>query len=53
MPIRQIPRRAFLAGLALVPLATACGSRNAQPAAGQTTPANQDGPQLVVYKSPT
>lgn len=52
-PIRQISRRAFLVSLALLPLATACGARNEQSAAGQTTAGNQNGPQIVVYKSPT
>ena len=51
--IQQIPRRTFLVGLALLPLATACGSTNPQPAASAVTTSNQDGPQIVVYKSPT
>lgn len=52
-PIRQISRRAILVGLALLPLSTACGSTNSQPAAGAVTASNQDGPQIMVYKSPT
>jgi len=51
-PIRQIPRRTILVGLAVFPLATACGS-NAQPTSGQGTAGSQGGPQLVIYKSPT
>jgi hypothetical protein len=54
MPLfRQIPRRTFLVGLAVFPLATACGANNSQPAASSVTTSNQDGPQIVVYKSPT
>lgn len=42
-----IPRRTFLVGLALLPLATACGGRE------KTVLGPQDGPQITVYKSPT
>lgn len=46
-------RRTFLAGLTLLPLATACGTREPQTEVGLVTTGNQSGPQVVVYKSPT
>lgn len=48
-PIHQISRRTFLVGVALLPLATACGAARTSTA----LPATQDGPLITVYKSPT
>lgn len=53
LPIKPIPRRAFLAGVALLPLATACGARSTQRTTNGAASGAQDGPQIVVYKSPT
>lgn len=43
----SISRRALLASLLMLPLATACGGRQ------NSTLGPQDGPQITVYKSPT
>lgn len=43
----SISRRALLAGLLMLPLATACGGRK------NSTLGPQDGLQITVYKSPT
>lgn len=48
-PTGAISRRTLLAGLVVLPLATACSARGTQSAAVGP----QDGPQITVYKSPT
>ena len=46
-PNRAISRRTLLAGLALLPLATACNGHQ------KSTLGPQDGLAITVYKSPT
>lgn len=53
LPIKPIPRRAFLVGVALLPLATACGTPSTQRTTNEAATGAQAGPQIVVYKSPT
>lgn len=47
--IHPMPRRTFLAGVMLLPLATACGASSTS----RPLPATQAGPLITVYKSPT
>lgn len=51
--IKQISRRTLLAGVALLPLASACSATKKSSATPATSAVTQDAPLVTVYKSPT